>query len=337
MAEEFTEPQEKESQEQTITVRVNKYKSLVDALGRWSTTLRVVFTVFLLGVLLFVGIAFITLAIKKLYPYSDITTNGLGATTIKSERNEVSYWLLNTANLWADSGIAVKEGDIITVRSSGKSYTAIHHIYDAASGNEKPKDKWVGAEGEPDDDKNEANKARRKFRIFPNLPSGALLMQVAVDESLTDTPLEHNNNHPNSFYFIGKERQNIYITNSGTLHFAVNDIVLDRRTIVRMMYEAIENKGAIDILNDLRDKGIDKEQLRTDSEIKDADAKLVNERFKEVFEDQIALRDGTTIGKMALGRSGDECELSYYLEKDYKTAWYDDNIGSFLIMVEKIK
>ena len=172
------QPQETTKEPQKITIELYKYKTLIDALEDRHKVKRVVFTIFFLGILLFAGITVITLSIKRLYPYSDITTNGLGATTIKSEKNEVSYWLFNTAILWANSGITVDKGDIITIRASGKSHTAIHHLYDAASTNTLKHNDWVGSEGEPDMMSNERDKIRRKFRIFPDMPSGALLMQV---------------------------------------------------------------------------------------------------------------------------------------------------------------
>ena len=288
------EQQPQEAQPQIVTVRLNKYKSLVDALGNRRITMRALLTLFLLGVLLFTGITFIALAIKSLYPYSDITTNALGATTIKSERNEVSYWLFNTAILWADSGIQVKEGDIITIRASGKSNTAIHHLVKAAEDNTQIADKWVGSEGESlasfTDSKNrDRDEARRKYRIIPNRESGALIMQVVDNEKPFDTPRDDKANDQN-FYFIGKERQNIYINHPGTLYFAVNDIVLNMDTI--------------------RD-------MKSDPD------------FAKMNLGTTTLDNGNTVN-----------ELDYYGEneevnKKRKTVWFDDNVGSFLIVVEK--
>ena len=198
---------------QKITIELYKYKTLIDALGDRHKVRRVVITIFVLGILLFAGISAITVAIKRLYPYSDITTNGLGATTIKSEKNEVSYWLFNTATFWANSGIHVDEGDIITIRASGKSHTAIHHLIDDARTNKKGKySNWVGSEGEIDERANERDQIRRKYRIFPDLPAEALLMQVAKNDEHVDTPQDGD---PQNFYFIGKERQHIYINNNG--------------------------------------------------------------------------------------------------------------------------
>ncbi len=344
-----------EADKQVVTIKLNKYKSVVDALGNPRTALRIAFTIFFLGVLLFAGISYITLAIKRLYPYSDIKTNGLGATTIKSENNEVSYWLFNTATVWADSGISVNEGDILTIRASGKSNTAIHHLYDAAKDNTEIVDDWVGTEGEPDKQEREKDNYRRRYRIFPNMNSGALVMQVARGNEFFDSPRAGD---PEDFYFIGRERQNIVINNPGTLHFAVNDIILDRNTIARMMWDSIIEQGRhnpqkvnAQIVQEFRKNGVkyslkdgaDVMQLLSektnDEAYQQSLQKAVLDAFAVVFKEDISKKE--PVGKMGLGFSGDQCELSYYYGEDQedndcrKYVWFEDNIGSFLIIVEK--
>lgn len=234
-------------QTKTLKIEVNKFKSIVDALSgdKWW---RIMLSVFFVGCILFTGIATVALAIKRLYPYSDITTNGLGATTFKSEKSEVSYWLYNTALLWASSGINVKKGDIISIRSSGKFNTALHHLYDNAKNNTIPEDEWIGPEGVIDDPaKHPGSYYRRKHRIFPGMPTGALVMQVVRNKPF-DTPEDVNENHqfanPDDFYFIGGERENIYINNPGTLYFCVNDIIFNDRTIREMFVESIREKNS---------------------------------------------------------------------------------------------
>lgn len=354
----------KESEQQKITIELYKYKTLIEALGDRGRVRRVVITIFFLGILLFAGISAITVAIKRLYPYSDITTNGLGATTIKSEKNEVSYWLFNTAILWANSGIHVDKGDIITIRASGKSHTAIHHLLDDAAKNKEKHSNWVGSEGEIDESANERDKIRRKFRIFPDAPSGALLMQVVQNDKCVDTPEEGD---PNNFYFIGKERQHIYINSNGTLHFAVNDIVLNRSTIANMMWENIRSEyndnDSIDdqtkkLVNDYlkqtkKPKDISEHKVlhlkeKDSIEWKDSIKRLFEDVFKKEIDKANQNWTGTnTIGKMELGYTLKDrthiCELSYYYGIDStenasrKKVWFEDNIGSFLIVIEKTK
>ena len=232
-------------EEPTLKIEVSKYASLVKVLSgdNWW---KVLISVFFIGCVLFSGISLVALAIKKMYPYSDITTNGLGTTTIKSENGEVSYWLFNSASLWANSGITVEKGDIITIRSSGK----YHHLHDATKNNTDLKDRWIGSEGMPDNDYNDNEDFyRSKYRIFPGEPNGALVMQVATNQPF-ETPKDYiidkkTKADPSNFYYIGKERQNIYINNSGTLYFAINDIVLNDSTIIDML---------LDCLSDVKDR-----------------------------------------------------------------------------------
>ena len=409
-----TEDNKPKIEEPTLKIEVSKYASLVKILSgdNWW---KVLISVFFIGCVLFSGISLVALAIKKMYPYSDITTNGLGTTTIKSENGEVSYWLFNSASLWANSGITVEKGDIITIRSSGKYHTAIHHLYDATKNNTDLKDKWIGSEGMPDNyNKTVEDDYRSKYRIFPGQPNGALVMQVATNIPF-DTPKDISDNNkrakPDNFYFIGKERQNIYINNSGTLYFAINDIVLNDQTIQDMLFDCIIEtdgykkynekieelkKKKLSDLFDIFDSSFEtdmdylkaisskKINLEVDDLIKDdafgstdiskiesaikskigLDSKLVfpirvmdrigtlandnhNKKNEDVIKSDInalinELNGNRAIGKLKLGVSKDDkgetvCELKYYREKGYKTAWFDDNEGSLLIVVEKSK
>lgn len=400
---------QKTDQEKTLTIEVNRFKSIIDALSgeKWW---RIMISVFFVGCILFTGIATVALAIKRLYPYSDITTNGLGATTFKSEKSEVSYWLYNTALFWASSGISVEEGDIISIRSSGKFNTALHHLYDNAKNNTIPEDEWIGPEGVKDDpEKHPGSYYRRRHRIFPGMPTGALVMQVARNKPF-DTPDDYDENdqsaQADNFYFIGGERENIYINHPGTLYFCLNDIVFNERTIRDMIVESIEEtKPNKDTLKKYRDgsltalfklyeqafsvdfdylkrdlketvKQFEEDSFKKDTLLKETnyDAlkrclldKLKNlgvEGFPQRIDDRIRelafantyssdslkqlaanalLKEMTAnraIGQMRLGitRVADDSvisELQQYYDGKYKTAWFEDNVGSFLIVIEK--
>lgn len=113
---------------QKVIIEVTRYKAFLDALGDSRKVFRIILIISAITVLVFAGITLVLLSVKRIYPYSDITTNVFGATTIKNEKSEVSYWLFNTAELWANSGIKVKQGQIIKIRASGKKHTAIHHL-----------------------------------------------------------------------------------------------------------------------------------------------------------------------------------------------------------------
>ena len=100
------------------------------------------------------------------------------APEITVEDTEISYWLFNTAELWANSGIEVKKGDVLTIRASGASHTAIHHLVEDAGSNKTLRDKWVGTGGTRPTGSTR-DKYRREYRIARNLPEGILLMGVA--------------------------------------------------------------------------------------------------------------------------------------------------------------
>ena len=430
-------------EQQTLKIEVSRFGSIVNALSgdKWW---RIVISVFFIGCVLFSGIALVAIAIKKLYPYSDITTNGLGATTIKSEKGEVSYWLFNTASLWANSGITVEEGDVITIRSSGKFHSAIHHLYDATKENTELKDDWIGPEGVKDNrDDNSGDYQRSRYRIFPGLNSNALVMQVVNDKAYDSAADTANGAKPDNFYYIGDERQHIYINHPGTLHFAVNDIVLNGLTIRNMLLESIEdsyykknkqsefanlaskvkhdvdsvksqkkigkydkdvdtvciaelsrlfgieygidlkflgevnkNKETFEIAVDLVETDLEKEmnpvkvkkpeeiisiienKITFLSSIEGGQKKYPNRILKRInklsFDSEYdkenvkedinalvkELRGNRAIGSLKLGVTKDEygetvCELEYYHKKEYKTAWFDDNVGSLLIVIEK--
>ncbi|MBQ4389396.1 MAG: hypothetical protein II824_05435 [Bacteroidales bacterium] len=310
----------KGEQPQNIRIEVTRYKSLLDALGDWKKVFRVIVTISVTGLLLFAGVMLVVLSVKRIYPYSDITTNALGATTIKNEKSEVSYWLLNTAELWANSGIKVKKGQTIHVIASGKKHTAIHHLVEDAKENaDNLRDPWVGTEGSTDRPQ-ERDQARRNYRIFPHANQDALLMQIVPPgQEPEDRPMESS-----SAILIGKQRE-VHVEKDGVLHFAINDIVLDDDTIARMMLEMTgSQKSPYVAVKELKEKG----------------KSITYHDFLTIFgTDEKAFQPvGGKFGKFAFGknRGTDEIELFGYYRNAYKTPWFEDNVGSFLIIVESV-
>lgn len=229
-------------QEHDLKVEIRQYQTLLDILDEPRKVLKVIFAMVVLALAIFMALAFTAIAIKRFYPYNEIRTNIFGATTMQNEEVELTYWLFNTADLWANSGIRVERGDKLTIRASGKSNTSIHHLVDNAFRNSRPRYRWVGTEGEP----RPAN-TRTAYRIYAERDPDALIMQVVPDNGYVNTRLREEYLRPdfvpavkgeedpqNRFYHIGRERTNLLINQSGTLHFAVNDIVLTDRCIDSM-------------------------------------------------------------------------------------------------------
>lgn len=322
-----------------VQIEVVRHRDLLTILRNPRMTWKAILSLFLVLVILFFGLAFVTLAIKSIYPYNSISTTKYGATIIKSEDKEVIYWLFNTADLWANSGIEVHKNDVISVRASGKSNNAIHHLVNDCMLNREPEYEWTGPEGSvagwKDAGRNaDRDEQRRKFRIAPGENEGVLLMQVIPERyqnredrskagvnnffSTSHTPPQFvDGNSPDTFgrwkgspepdiYVIGAGKNDQVIRTDGILHFAVNDVALTERKI-----DAMKKKTVYD-------------ELSIGKVYKYSDTMTVIRK----------VRDTVTFVKVAdTGKDKDELDL--YREINYVDAWFADNVGSFLIVIER--
>ena len=396
-----------------LTVEIRKYQTLLEILDNPKHGLKVFASLLVLVTIVFMALAFITIAIKRIYPYNEIKTNAFGATTMQSENVEITYWLFNTAELWANSGIRVEAGDVLTIRASGRSNTAIHHLVDAARKNQRLRHKWVGTEGEPRPDN-----ARTEFRLYPERDPDALIMQVIPESEAKGFHKELKDMYLNPrygdatanferMYYIGKEHTDLVVTQSGILHFAVNDIVLTKECIEEMLKKNEElikghvknydkNKSkldkAVNKIFDLRKKcdSLKKEYMESHDSSK---IKMYNkntqsiknelERLKEPIikwfianqksgmkfgshpvrllsgiddkNDQDSIDYETSYEKIIKEYENNKNEsyiwehikaknnypfyneMNYYMDNNYVDAWFEDNVGSFLIVIERRK
>lgn len=145
MKEEKQTKSKRSEKEQELHIHIERWQDIVDILDDKRKVLLLALIVVVIGWALFAGISFIIVELKKSYTYSDITTNAFGTTTLRDEQKEVSYFLFNTAELWANSGIQVQKGDVISIHSSGSAHTAIHHLYESADKNFKPEEEYFDA------------------------------------------------------------------------------------------------------------------------------------------------------------------------------------------------
>lgn len=222
----------------TVEVIIKHHKQLFDLLNDPNKMWRVLLMLFLIIIVLFICLSGVIIVVKKYYPYSTIETNLQGATIMKSEDKEVIYWLFNTADLWANTGIEVEEGDELTIRASGASFTAIHHLVESSYYNEITSDTWVGTEGEQNK-RNHRDSLRAQYRISTTSPEGILLMQVIPNKS--DSLYQPYYLTNGNIEIIGKERRNLRISQAGVLRFAVNDIVLTDSVLHRMYAEYLHS------------------------------------------------------------------------------------------------
>lgn len=353
-----------------IEIEINKYKRLVDVLNNPKLLAKAIVVLAVIVMLVFIGVSLIALIIKQFYPYKAVETNKYGATIIKNEDTEVTYWLFNSADLWANSGIEVKKGQRITVRTSGAFHSAIHHLVRDANNNCQT-DKWLSPIGGIQS-LNKQDSARSKYRIAPEYEFNTIIMQVIPQKVLNigndwyRDIFNTNNNDTIPYldyidgmnlksktyiYKIGEGYDNIEIQEDGVLCFACNDIALTERMINKM-------KGDIDVrrvdsiirsYKKIPTRAITILSIKNDT-IKykyknKKDVKVYNYRLIEMTKDSLMIEKDTVVptnrlkdySDLNIGPSSDSCdttELDYYLRNRFVDAWFVDNVGSFLIVVE---
>lgn len=324
-----------------VEVTIVRHKQFFEMLKEPQTMWRVLLSLFFITVIVVIGLSFVVISVKRFYPYNTIQTNMYGATIMKNEDKEVIYWLFNTAELWANSGIKVKKNDELTIRASGASFTAIHHLVEATKNNKEIEDKWVDTEGQPKT--RMKDRLRVKYRIISdNCDEGKLLLMVADEDKqnnyadwvkeLTDDKMDKAN-----VEIIGKERISLKIKKDGILHFAVNDIILTDNVIAKMYKEFVNS------IMDKHKKDFSKNRNEINSKIENyinnCNIKGLEElnqyfsNYKDAMDDTTGLMLGFYPGKKDYYPLVNE--LVFYKEHKFRDAWFVDNIGSFLIVIER--
>lgn len=350
--------------ENKVTLEIVRHGWLFNLLQTPRNLWKLFNFLFALLIVLMVALGTAVIIVKQFFPYNTITTSLYGNTTLRSEDKDVTYWLFNTAELWANSGIEVKKGDVLTIRASGASHTAIHHLARDVEKNSALQTRWNDTRGASTRNDEDRDSYRRRFRIAPHENEGVLLMQVIPtkvnDKSSLAPYLDgHHNVSDECIYVIGKERQNLVIQQDGILYFAVNDVALTEDVIAKMLRETVKL-----INNDtlVKARGLTfPDRLITDvintNSLEDAKKVLGRSENAKIAglinkEEENSLRHITKIIDDTYGFSGYTVEagpdtlwakhplineLLYYKHKGFTDAWYVDNLGSFLIVVERTK
>lgn len=349
--------------EKTVKIEIVRHQRIFNLLENPIKLRRLFLFLVALILVVILGLTGILLTLKAFYPYNTITTTLNGATIIESEDGEVTYWLFNTAELWANSGIEVKKGDVLTIRASGASHTAIHHLANEAYDNKMISDKWVGTEGRKYPSMDLRNMRRNQFRIAPNEDEGVLLMQVIPNDSVKNGAITNKSNiyeyidgrSPQSagrLYVIGKERQNLVIKQDGTLHFSVNDVVLTDG-VIEKMYNANIDLMKDSFVPDISQWDFSRVDAVTELCADKDSLCIINPDFENRIK-EFNFRPGTTdslcrvwensfqLGAYSGYASPDTLnllinELLYYKHHGFYDAWFVDNLGSFLIIIERKK
>lgn len=131
-------------------------------------------------------------------------------------------------------------------------------------------------------------------------------------------------------YVIGAERDKITIRTDGVLHFTVNDIALTEKVIAKMKEK--ENIQPVEVIVNNENKVYykDKGPLKIGPypKLKEKDS-LAFKALKRLGYDG-EFDDTTLISQVYT-------ELDYYRSEGFVDAWFVDNAGSFLIVIERNK
>lgn len=337
---------DKSKSDSSVIIKVEKCSFLSELTDkkRFPTVLLCLFlctVVVLLGIFAVVRL----LRINKQLP--DIITKSSGVVINVEPDKEVAYFLFNSSDYWAETDISVKKGDVVSIYSSGTFTTAIHHIVNAANSDVMPPFKWSSTDGYPEDYNSPRVIDGISFKesIMNNENNGALIMKVA----------DQSHEGYEDIYYIGKKQENVRIRHSGKLLFSLNEIYLDEATIFRLQKkycEALKNTG---LWKHSRD-GINKvDYVKYDEYLVSRDIRAL---VQIIYNRSICLSYEKPIDSPSFLDSLDSIyadlkqykesnndydsqllcriiELERYYWRDYKTPWFDDNLGSIFIIVEK--
>lgn len=304
---------------------ISRHRMVFEMLEKPRQAFRATFMMVVFLLTLFAGLTIIALSIKRTAPYSAIMSNEYGAFLMQTEEKEIYNFMFNTSEIFANSGIEVKKGDMIIIKATGKFQTSIQHLADT-----NIDAIWYSPEGD-EHQKDERNRKLKDMNVFlaPNETPECLLcvilnndqettlnnylkaqndyLKVRRDKTKTEKEEEmkkkfrntcldkvyneiigENNAEKHIFEKIGKGRE-FRASQDGKLFFVINDVI----------FTAEVNK------------------IITDKIIKE-----------DIFKPDSKTKWSTTISYK------DEYDKRFSICPD---AWYMDNVGSFLITIEKTK
>jgi len=367
-----------------IIITINRHTKLFELLNNSRKIWRAFCVLLILIIFLFVGIPLIILALKGPFDVKTLVMNQYGAVTTITKDTETTYWLFNSAELWANSGIEVNAGDRLTIRASGLNHSAIHHLASTAMENRRQAGnlQWSDANGR--EQAPEWNNQRMYFPIMRTKAPGMVLMQVFPHDSINDPTNQkrqkdirnkyfdgQNSASDGRLYAIGKERNEILIHKSGVLHFAINDVVLtdaNIESLYRKQLDALvaekliadsDKATALTLLDDTsapeRDivrkaDTADVINYPVDTAIYNLIVKVAqNKESKEFVNSSKGLKiKGYPLNVRVINKTDTLQtfevpanshplfnELLYYKHTDYFDAWFADNLGSMLLVIER--
>ena len=188
---------------------------------------------------------------------SNLRTNTCGVISIDQPGLETQhYFLLNAANYWAPTGIALSKGDRVYITASGSMYGDIYNLDTCARNNKRPE--YSRSIIGPNYLENETDTLNTKYCIYGRNKKldkkarfGSLLYQVCPS---IQAPAPYNGSlkrkEKEVFQINFKKRQNAYRFKSkgnGALYFCFNDILLDATILKKIEADYIRDTSIRDL------------------------------------------------------------------------------------------
>lgn len=293
--------QSTEDVKQDLKIVINKNNQLYETLKSPKRVLYAGLLLMVFSIVLFLGLTSLSLAIKDRIPYKTVMSNEYGVFEMRNERSDNFYFLFNTAELWGSSGIKVRKGQRLFIKASGIYNTELRHMTEKDS-----TIYWINANGRaaekgPNSSRDKILK-EYKTLLHESADPGCLLAFV-IDDDILLSQWQHYEIYYDEFMknnptikAIGSNTDYV-VPNDGTLLFAVNDVVFT---------DTIRQKIK-DLKSEVQDAGIDSLYKRID---------YLEKRYKQYVSEK-------------------EVEKSEKTKHHLERMWYDDNVGSFLIVVER--
>lgn len=232
---------------------------------------------------------------------------------------------LHASTLWLDTGIDVKPGESVLIEAQGVVHTVVHKINTAAILDIKPKNFWHDIsvnKAVP----NKTDERESPYRICRDQPVGKLVA------ALTGVSLDENNPFPKTddeVYFVNKQA---LVANTKSvvkhLYLAVNDNILESRQCGLKRY-------AVD------DKTYTKKLLSYPFDIYDSckvddvdyilDSSCLRQKERGGQNDNCA---GKTSAFNDLPKY-QECVWGKLAKSSYHRLWYDDNAGTYTVVISE--
>ena len=293
--------QSTEDLKQDLKIVINKNNQLYDTLKDPKRVLYAGLLLMVFSIVLFVGLTSLSLAIKDRIPYKTVMSNEYGVFEMRNEKSDNFYFLFNTAELWGSSGIKVRKGQRLFIKASGIYNTELRHMTEKDS-----TIYWINANGRAAEKGPNSTRdmilREHKTLLYPSADPGCLLA-IVFDNDILLSQWQHYEidydhflkNDSTIIKAIGTNADYV-IPHDGTLLFAVNDVVFTKDKI-----KLIET-----LSKDTNNKGIKRLYHKIDS-------------IEDVYE------------KLELANKKEYLKKKLQLER----MWYNDNVGSFLIVVER--